>query len=68
MSTGHTTQTIIGGEQSHDYEPDLPKHVNGVAAILWEVGADPRIDDDDELEEAYRRCKQRGLFDRGDEK
>ncbi|MUW14856.1 hypothetical protein GJ633_09405 [Halorubrum sp. CBA1125] len=40
MSAGNTTQTTIGGEQL-EIDPHRPSHVNGIAAVLWEVGADP---------------------------
>ena len=65
MSTGSKQTTIDGREAETEKRTN---HVNGLGAVLWEVGADERVPDDTEtqLEVVYRRAVERGLFDGGD--
>lgn len=62
-----THQTTIEGEPNHEIDrgrgDNVPRELCGAAAVLWEVGADPDVDDEDELREVYERCTRRGLLD-----
>lgn len=76
MSTTHaderrtkkTKQQTLDGStdnRAHSIQEGTKK---GHSAILWRVGRDTEIDDtESQLQEAYRRCVEQGLFDEGDE-